>query len=168
VTTIMSFDSSSNQFAEWPGASQLPGPVQALTIANQDGTELWAAGQGSDGTAYLQRYKSGKWLPVDSKVFGVGTDIRGIQILSLSNDHGKSDTLETNHDLLLMGQIVIPDAGGFRGKASGALFNGTSVVPLLLATKGADGSTTDGSLSSIFVENPNSFFMNSSKSHQIE
>jgi hypothetical protein len=165
-TTIMSFDSASNQFAEWPGASQLPGPVQALTIANQDGTELWAAGQGNDGTAYLQRYKGGKWISVDSKVFGAGTDIRGIQILSLSKDHSNSDVLEGNHDLLLMGQIVIPDAGGFRGKASGALFNGKSVVPLLLATKGADGSTTDGSLSSIFVENPNSFFMNSSKSHE--
>lgn len=164
VTTILSFDSSNNQFTDFDGASKLPGPVQALTIANKGGQELWAAGQDSDGTAYLQRYRSGKWIPTDSKVFGAGTDIRGIQILSLSKNHGNSDIIEDNHDLLLMGQIVIP---GFRGKVSGALFNGTSLVPLLLATKGADGSTTDGSLSSIFVENPDSFFMNSGKSDNL-
>jgi hypothetical protein len=59
-----------------------------------------------------------------------------------------------------MGQINIPSFG----TVSAALYNGTNLIPFLLATKGADGQTSDGSLSSIFVENPNSFFMQSGKS----
>lgn len=160
VTTILSFNPSNNQFTALPGATNLPGPVHALTIASRDGDELWAAGQGSDGAAYLQRYNSEqKWIPVNSALFGPGTDIRGIQVIMVSENHESSDLIADNQDLLLMGQIQIPNFG----TVSAALFNGTSLVPFLLATKGADGQTTDGSLSSIFVENPNSFFMSSGK-----
>ncbi|KAL5115282.1 hypothetical protein ACEQ8H_006794 [Pleosporales sp. CAS-2024a] len=160
VTTILSYDSSSNKFAMFPGANKLPGPVQALTIADKDGKGLWAAGQTSDGAAYLQRFRNNQWIVVDSNTFGHGTDIRGIQVLTVSKNHGSTASLEAEHDVLLMGQIVIPN---FPGKVSAALFNGSSLVPFLLATKGSDGSTTDGSLSSIFVENPNSFFQNNEK-----
>lgn len=159
VTTILSYDSSNNQFTTIPGAINLPGPVNALTIATNAGDQLWAAGRGSDGAAYLQRYDGSKWLPVDSKLFGGDTDIRGIQVISLTDNHGSTDLIDGSQDLLLMGQINIPSFG----TVSAALFNGTNLIPFLLATKGADGSTTDGSLSSIFVENPNSFFMQSSK-----
>jgi hypothetical protein len=159
VTTILSFDSSNNQYTTLPGAVNLPGPVNALTIATNNGDELWAAGQGSDGAAYLQRFDGNKWMPVDSGLFGQGTDVRGIQVLSLSESHERSDLIDAGQDLLLMGQINIPSFG----TVSAALFNGTTLTPFLLATKGADGQTTDGSLSSIFVENPNSFFMQSSK-----
>ncbi|KAH5034132.1 hypothetical protein HBI75_097950 [Parastagonospora nodorum] len=161
TTTILEYDSSNSQFTMIPDANAFPGPVQALTIASADGKDLWAAGQGSDSTAFLQRFQNGKWTPVDSKLFGQGTDIRGIQIITLTESHGQSDVIENNHDLLLMGQIVIPNFKG--GKVSAALFNGTSLVPFLLATKGADGSTTDGSLSSIFVERPDQFFQNEQK-----
>ncbi|KAH7408155.1 cortical protein marker for cell polarity-domain-containing protein [Phaeosphaeria sp. MPI-PUGE-AT-0046c] len=160
ATNILSFNPSSNQFTALPGALNLPGPVNALTVANKGGDELWAAGQGSDGAAYLQRYNSDqKWIPVDSALFGPGTDIRGIQILMISENHDSSDLIAGDQDLLLMGQIQIPNFG----TVSAALFNGTKLVPFLLATKGADGQTTDGSLSSIFVENPNAFFMSSEK-----
>lgn len=158
-TTILSYDSSSNQFAVVAGASDLPGPVTALTIATNSGDELWAAGQGSDGTAYLQRFDGGKWKPVNEAMFGQDTDIRGIQVLSLSEEHGNSDIIDKGEDLLLMGQINIANFGS----ASAALFNGTTLIPFLLATKGQDGSTEPGSLSSIFVENPNSFFRQSRK-----
>ncbi|KAH7399606.1 cortical protein marker for cell polarity-domain-containing protein [Pyrenochaeta sp. MPI-SDFR-AT-0127] len=158
-TTILSYDSSSNQFAVIAGASDLPGPVTALTIATNSGDELWAAGQSSDGKAYLQRFDGGKWMPVNQAMFGENTDIRAIQVLSLSEDHGNSDIIDKDQDLLLMGQINIANFGS----ASAALFNGTTLIPFLLATKGQDGSTEPGSLSSIFVENPNSFFRQSRK-----
>jgi hypothetical protein len=159
VTTILSYDSSNNQFATIPGAINLPGPVNALTIATNAGDQLWAAGLGSDGAAFLQRYDGSKWLPVDSKLFGSETDIRGIQVISLSENHESTDLIDGSQDLLLMGQINIPSFG----TVSAALYNGTNLIPFLLATKGADGQTSDGSLSSIFVENPNSFFMQSGK-----
>jgi hypothetical protein len=155
-TMVLSYDSSSSQFSVVPGASDLPGPVTALTIATNDGSELWASGQSSDGTAYLQRFNGKKWLPVDGALFGVGTEVRGIQVLSLSENHDKSDLIDAGQDLLLMGQINITDFG----TASGALFNGSTLTPFLLATT---AEHTEGSLSSVFVENPNSFFRKSSK-----
>ncbi|KAF2831147.1 hypothetical protein CC86DRAFT_135342 [Ophiobolus disseminans] len=161
-TTILKYDSSNSQYTVVPGADKLPGPVSALTVATQSGSEFWVAGIGNDGAAYLQRFDGEKWMPVDSKLFGERTDIRGIQVLSLSTNHDRSNVIDQDQDLLLMGHINIPS---FRNDSavSAALFNGTGLIPFLLATKGADGQTTDGSLSSIFVEHPNSFFMSSKK-----
>lgn len=159
TTTVLSYDSSSNQFAVVAGANDLPGPVTALTIATDNGDEIWAAGQSKDGTAYLQRFDGSKWTPVNEAMFDKGTDIRGIQVVSLSKDHGNSKIISKGQDLLLMGQINIAKFGS----ASAALFDGTTLTPFLLATKGQDGSTEPGSLSSVFVENPNSFFRQSSK-----
>ncbi|KAK1914783.1 hypothetical protein P3342_010772 [Pyrenophora teres f. teres] len=158
-TRIMTFDSTNNQFAEIPGASGLPGPVTALTIANREGDQFWAAGQGSDGNTFLQRFDGSKWVPADPSMFGRQTDIRGIQVLTLSENHAESNIIDANQDLLLMGQINITTFG----TASAALFDGTSLAPFLLATKGQDGETESGSLSSIFVENPNSFFRQANK-----
>lgn len=158
-TTILSFDAASNQFAVIPDADKLPGAVTALTIATNTGDQIWAAGHGNDGSVYLQRYNSTGWMPVNGALFGRNTDIRGIQVLTLSNNHAQSNIIDQSQDLLLMGQINITNFG----TASAALFNGTTLIPFLLATKGQDGQTEPGSLSSIFVENPNSFFNQSSK-----
>lgn len=158
-TTILAFDSSSNQFTEIAGANDLPGPVNALTIATNTGDELWVAGLGRDRSPYLRRFDGKKWKSVDNKLFGPGTDIRGIQVVSLSENHDQSDLIDQGQDLLLMGQINI---SGF-GFVSGALFNGTGLIPFILSTKGANGETENGRLSSVFVENPNSFFMQSKK-----
>lgn len=156
-TKILTFDSTNSQYTVIPGANDLPGPVTALTIANRNGDQFWAAGQGSDGTAYLQRFDGSKWIPADPAMFGDSTDIRGIQVLSLSENHDVSQIIDQDQDLLLMGHINVTDFG----TASAVLFNGTSLIPFLLATKGQDGQTEPGSLSSIFVENPNSFFLKS-------
>jgi hypothetical protein len=159
ILTLTIDSSDKVTFEVVPDASGLPGSVTALTIANSNGDQFWAAGQGSDGTAYLQRFDGSKWMPADEAMFGDGTEIRGIQVLTLSEKHGDSKIIDNNQDLLLMGQINITNFG----TASAALFNGTTLTPFLLATKGQDGQTEQGSLSSIFVENPNSFFKNSNK-----
>ncbi|KAJ4989183.1 cellular morphogenesis protein [Stagonosporopsis vannaccii] len=150
-TTILMFDQSKNEFTDIPGANGLPGPVTALTFATRDGDQLWATGNGTDGTAYIQRFDGSTWTSVDDSLFGIGTDIRGIQVLTLSENHESSDLIDRDQDLLLMGQINITNFG----TASGALFNGTTLVPFLLATT---AENTAGSLSSIFVENPSMFF----------
>lgn len=97
VTTVLSLDPTKNQFTAIPGTNNLPGPVNALTVTNQVGDGFWAAGQGSDGTAYLQRYNGDQeWMPVDSALFGPGTDVRGIQVIQLSETHGSSDLVSDN------------------------------------------------------------------------
>ncbi|KAF2626923.1 hypothetical protein BU25DRAFT_75286 [Macroventuria anomochaeta] len=155
-TTVLLFDQSKNQFTEIAGANNLPGPVTAITVATKEGDQLWATGNSTDGTAYLQRFDGNKWTSVDNGLFGADTVIHGIQVLSLSENHASSDIIDRDQDLLLMGQINITNFG----TASGALFNGTTLAPFLLATT---AENTPGSLSSIFVENPNMFFRQSKK-----
>ncbi|KAF2636371.1 hypothetical protein P280DRAFT_156594 [Massarina eburnea CBS 473.64] len=155
-TKVFSYDSTTSQFEPISGANDLPGPVTALAPAVADGSQFWAAGQASDGSAFLQRFDGTKWLPVQDQ-FGKGTVIRGIQVLPLSKDHGDSDLIDRNQDLLILGTINIT---AYNATVSGAIFNGTKTTPFLLT------STTDGnpsSLSQIFVENPSSFFVSGSK-----
>jgi hypothetical protein len=149
-TRIFSYDSTTNQFESVPGANDLPGPVTVLSPANADSSQIWAAGEASDGSAFLQRFDGTKWIPVKDQ-FAEGTIIRGIQVLQLSEPHSKSDLLDAGQDLLILGQINTTEFG----MASGAIYNGTKVTPFLL-TSNANGEP--GSLAQIFVENPSSFF----------
>lgn len=156
VTKIMSYDSTTSQFQEFTGSRDLPGPVTALCPANSDGSQIWASGQASDGSVYLQRFDGNAWRAVDNKMFGVGTNIRGIQVLSLSEGHQRADLIDDNQDLLILGQINVTNFG----TASGVLFNGTSLIPFLLSTT---SDNTPGSLSQVFVENPQFFFRSNAK-----
>ncbi|PVI08233.1 hypothetical protein DM02DRAFT_510889 [Periconia macrospinosa] len=149
-TKIFTYDSTTSQFEPLPGAADLPGPVTALTAANREATEYWAAGQASDGSAFLQRYRDGKWLPVRDQ-FQSGTNIRSIQPLTIRDEHGNSDVIDRGEVLLILGEIQLRNSVS----ASGAIYNGSAVTPFLL-TSGPDQSR--GSLSQMFVENPDSFF----------
>ncbi|KAJ4287260.1 hypothetical protein N0V90_012658 [Kalmusia sp. IMI 367209] len=149
-TKIFTYDSTKSQFQELAGARDLPGPVDALCPASNDGSQLWAAGKASDDSSFLQRFDGAKWVSVDSKLLGSNTIIRGLQNLPLSNDHEKSELLDQNQDLLILGQINITNFG----IASAALFNGTALTPFLLSTT-AQGEA--GSLSKVFVQNENFF-----------
>jgi hypothetical protein len=155
-TKIISFDTTTNQFSEFVGSRDLPGPVTALTLASSDGTQIWVSGQASDGTAFLQRFDGSKWRPVND-MFQPGTTIRSIQVLSLSSSHGPSDMIDQQQELLILGQINVTNFGS----ASGVLYNGTSLTPFLLSTS---SDNKPGSLSQVFVENPR-FFLNKNEKH---
>ena len=154
-TYVLSYDSQNNRFENIPGAQDLPGPVTAVCRATDDGSQIWVSGAQGDNTPYLQRFDGDKWLAAPNH-FSVGTSIRGIQVLSLSNDHDKADLIDADQDLLILGTVNLTDFG----TASGVLFNGTTYIPLLLSTT-SEG--TPGSLSQVFVENPQSFFKSKSK-----
>lgn len=156
-STIFTFDSSNNQFEEFTGANKLPGPVTALTPANKGGDHLWASGQTADGSAYLQRFNGEKWLSVDNK-FQPGTNIRSMQVLMLSDKgkHEQSDLIDQKQALLILGEVNVTDFG----TASAVLFNGTDMTPFLLST---NSQNQPGSLSQVFVENPQSFFKSGGK-----
>lgn len=149
-TKVFTYDSTKSQFQEVPGAQDLPGTVDALCPANSEGSQIWAAGQTSDGSTFLQRFDGGKWNVVDNKLFGPGTTIQGLQALPLTQDHAKSDLMDQNQDLLILGQVNIT---GF-GIASAALFNGTALTPFLLAS--AKGGAS-GSLSKVVAEHEDFF-----------
>lgn len=147
-TMVFTYDSTSGQFQEVSGAGALPGTVDALAPATRDQSQMWVAGT-NDGSAFLQHFDGKEWKPVDSKLFGPGTDIRGLQSLPLTQDHGDSALLDKNQDLLILGQINITDFG----VASAALFNGSTLTPFLLTSAGG----ASGSVSKVLAERDNFF-----------
>ncbi|KAF2806793.1 uncharacterized protein BDZ99DRAFT_523365 [Mytilinidion resinicola] len=156
TTTLVTFNAQKHEFTEFTGASTVPGPVTAFCPANNDGSQFWVAGTASNDTAFLEKFDGEKWVPAATGL-GAGTDIRGIQVLSLSKDHDKTDLLENNQVLLVLGQVNVT---GF-GNASAVLFNGTAFTPFILSNT---GTNSPGSLSQAFVENPQNFF-HSKKKH---
>ncbi len=86
-----------------------------------------------------------------------GSNIRSLQMFSLSSNHDSTPLLDGSQVLMLTGSINIP---GY-GTASAALFNGTDFEPYALTTN-TDG--TPGSIARIFVQNQN-FFTTNSGSH---
>ncbi|KAI0535715.1 cortical protein marker for cell polarity-domain-containing protein [Xylaria digitata] len=151
------YDVSHNRWSSFDGASDLPGPVDALTAADEKQDKYWAAGTRSNGTVYLMKYDGNGWVPA-SIALEPETVITSLQMFSLTKDHDKSDLVDQNQALLLAGSIAIP---GF-GTASGAIYNGTTLQPYIL-TSSANTTVGSGSLSKIFVEKEN--FFKSSSSH---
>ncbi len=147
--SLATFDAKAQTWATAVGASAIPGPVTALTAANSDVSQLWVAGTATNGSAFLMLFDGTNWNSVGD-VFGTGTDIRGLQILSLSKNHASSTLISASQTLMLTGSLNLP---GF-GNASAVLFNGTTFQPFALTTT---ADNTGGSLSQIFSQNQNFF-----------
>ncbi|KAI1329573.1 cellular morphogenesis protein [Xylariaceae sp. FL0255] len=154
---LASYDASKSSWAVLANSSTLPGPVQALTAADEKQDQVWAAGS-SNGTVYLMKYDGKSWasanLALDSN-----TVINSLQMFTLTKNHDQSDLIEQNEALLLTGSIGIP---GF-GTASAAIYNGTTIQPYAL-TSSMKQAAGPGSISKIFVEKQN-FFNGSSSGH---
>jgi len=131
------------------GASSIPGPVTALAAANSDASQLWVAGTATNGSAFLMKFDGKNWNSVGDTL-GSGTNIRDLQVLSLSKNHASSNLVSASQTLMITGSLNIP---GF-GNASAILFNGTSFQPFILTSSAAN---TGGSLSQFFSQNQNFF-----------
>ncbi|KAI0196872.1 cellular morphogenesis protein [Astrocystis sublimbata] len=152
---VASYDVSGNKWTVFNGASDLPGPVDALTPATEKRDKLWAAGTRTDGSVYLMKYDGG-WKPA-SITLEPDTVVTSLQMFSLTEDHDKSDLVDQREALLITGSIQIPDFGA----ASGAIYNGTTLQPYIL-TSSMNTTVGAGSLSKFFVEKEN-FFKSSTK-----
>jgi hypothetical protein len=155
-TFLASYDVSGKKWAEFHGASSLPGPVDVLTAADEKRDQLWATGTQPNGTVYLMKY-DGNWKSASIKLES-DTVITSLQMFTVSTKHAKSELVKEDQALLLIGSIGIP---GF-GTASGALYNGTALQPYLL-TSSMNVTTGSGSIFKIFVEKENFFKSSSSK-----
>ncbi|KAH7034992.1 cortical protein marker for cell polarity-domain-containing protein [Microdochium trichocladiopsis] len=150
---LASFDASSSTWSTYPGSADIPGPVDAITIATGDGNQLWIAGAESETRSFLMKFDGQAWTKAPVS-FEDNTVIRSMQMYRLSSDHDDTTSIPANQVLMLTGSIGIP---GF-GTASVALFDGTSLKPFILSTN-ADGKA--GHVSKLFVENPSKFFTSS-------
>jgi hypothetical protein len=147
--SLATYDAKAQTWSAANGANAIPGPVTALAAANSDASELWVSGTATNGSAFLMKYDGSTWNSVGD-VLGSGTDIRGLQVLSLTTNHASSALVSAGQTLMLTGALNIP---GF-GNASAALFNGTNFQPFALTTT---SSNTGGSLSQIFSQEQNFF-----------
>ncbi|KAI4173047.1 MAG: hypothetical protein LQ343_003157 [Gyalolechia ehrenbergii] len=146
ATTLANYNTRESQWTPLDdAATAVPGPVTALTAANDDVSQFWVAGQSTNGSAFLLKYDGSKFQTIgDNGMLGDQTKIQGLSMLSLNNDHDKNDLGPQGMVLLITGSLNLPNFGN----ASAALFNGTSFAPFILATS----RNGPGSLSQLFSE----------------
>ena len=144
-TKMATYDSKKQTFTPFTKAAGLPGNLTCLTPGSSNYAEWWAAGINDDSSAWLSKFQDDKWQSVNG--IGQGTTIRGIQVLSLTSDHGSTNLVSGSETLMVVGNVNVPSFGN----ASAVLYNGTDFQPFILTNKD-DGS--QGTLASIFVSNP--------------
>jgi len=148
---LMTYDSRALTYGAIAGATALPGPITALSPGSSDGSHFWVAGKASNSSAYIEKFDGSKWSSI-GHLLGPNSEVRGLQVFTLTDKHGKSDLLNEDQDLMVLGQLNIPSFGN----VSAALYNGTNFIPFVLAS----ATNGPGSLSQAFVQNPHNFFKN--------
>ena len=157
ASSMATYNAKTQQWSALSGAaSDVPGPVTALSPANSDASQFWVAGKSTNSSAFLMKYDGSTWHTVGDTL-GKQTTIRGLQILMLSQEHGSNDLIAKDQTLLLTGQLELPSFGN----ASAALFNGTTFSPFILSTTAGNAP---GSLSQLFSQKRN-FFKAGGKFH---
>ena len=154
ATTMATYDTKTQTFQQYTGASTLPGPITALSAADSSNDEFWVGGVATkNGSFYLSKYSNNVWTGASGLL--PGTIIRGLQVMSLTANHENTALVASDQVLMISGNLNVPNFGN----ASAVLFNGTTWEPFIL-TNTNDG--TVGSVSGIFVSNPQNFINSSS------
>lgn len=147
--SLATYNTKDQLWTATTGASAIPGPVDVITPANSDMSQLWVAGTANNGSAFLMKSHGTEWKSVGD-VFGSGTIIRGLQVLPLTKNHDSSDFISASQNLMITGALNLPGSGN----ASAVLFNGTTFLPFALTTNAANSG---GSISQIFSQRQNFF-----------
>ncbi len=148
-TAMATYATETDTWTPLTGAGAIPGPVTALTPANDAASQFWVAGKSTNGSAFLMKYDGSGWKSVGDSL-GKTTTIRGLQVLHLKQNHARSSLIERDMTLVVTGQLDLPNFGN----ASAALFNGTTFSPFILSTTSGN---LPGSLSQIFSARQNYF-----------
>ncbi|KAI4229940.1 MAG: hypothetical protein L6R36_000449 [Xanthoria steineri] len=143
-TRLANYDARNQQWTALDGPdSAVPGPVTALTRADNEGSQFWLAGKSSNGSAFLMKYADSKFQPITKGGrLGDQTTIQGLAMLQLNDDHDKSDVVSRDMVLLITGSLDVPNFGN----ASAALYDGNTFIPFILSTSG----NGPGTLSQLF------------------
>ncbi|KXX78285.1 Bud site selection protein RAX2 [Madurella mycetomatis] len=150
-TFFARYDVTTQTWDAYPGAAQLPGPATVLTAGTSDGGQIWAAGtSSSDGSLYLMKSDGSTWHSAGQTSFEPGTDIRGLQVFSLTASHNENSLLNPDEALMLTGSIVLRDFG----PASAVLFDGETFTPFALTT---NSNNRRGTIARFFSETNNFF-----------
>lgn len=156
-TSLAIYKPNDEAWEAYPGASDIPGPVEVMTPGSSDNNQIWVAGtKADDGSVFLMKYNGEKWSTVKHSL-GSATVIRSLQIFTVTESHDGSDLLGHKEILMVTGSIELPDFG----MASAAIYNGTTFEPYALTTS---SSSNPGSIARIFSQKDNFF---SPKKHHL-
>ncbi|KIX05819.1 uncharacterized protein Z518_03791 [Rhinocladiella mackenziei CBS 650.93] len=144
-TSLALYDTDSQTWDVPPNS--VPGPVTAFCPATNNADHMWLAGTANNGSTFLIEVDGDNTRPVVN-AFSTGTTIYGLQVMPLSKNHGSTPLLDDDQALLVTGQLNITNFGS----AAAALFNGTDMMPLILATT-LDGNP--GTISQVFTSETN-------------
>ena len=141
ATSLANYDAKQQVWSVVSGV--VPGPVTALSPANNDASQFWVAGKSTNGSAFLMKYDGSQFQAVGDTL-GKDTVIRGLSVLQLTTQHLSNSLVDQSMTLLVTGQLNLPAFGN----VSAALFNGTTFSPFILSTS----NNNPGSLSQLFSE----------------
>ncbi|CAD6504140.1 BgTH12-05877 [Blumeria graminis f. sp. triticale] len=150
--SLVTFNTKSLNWTIFAHSEMIPGPVDSITKADSDSSQIWVSGLALNGTAFLMKFDGNSWASVGN-MLGPNTRIKGLQVLKLISNHAPSKLVPADSALLVTGSINIE---GF-GRASAALFNGIEFHPYIITSSAGQA---EGSLSQFFAEKAN-FFHNS-------
>lgn len=145
ITSLARYDSRDQIWTQVMNDA-IPGPVTAFAAVTDNGKQVWVAGTATNGSAFLIHTDDGE-NHIVTGLLSQGTTIRGLAVVNAESNHQSNDYLARDEMLLVMGQLNITNFG----PASAATFNGTAMMPLVLASK-ADGSV--GSISQLAASQP--------------
>lgn len=146
------YDADKQVWKDFAGASQIPGPVNAITPGSNDNGQIWISGNSPNGSVFIMKYDGKQWqspqlLPPPGSV------VQSLQIFTVTKPHDKSNLLDDKQVLMLTGSIPFPNVG----MASAVIYNGTDYLPYALTST----DTGAGSIAKIFSQKDN-FFTSSS------
>ncbi|KAH9942312.1 cortical protein marker for cell polarity-domain-containing protein [Epithele typhae] len=110
--------------------SDLPGPVTAVEINNNNASSIFAAGRSTDNTtSFLSFWNGVSWTSVGSTLQST-TEVTQLRMVPLQNNHNANSVIETDRVLMVSGTI----SDSSFGNASTALFDGSSFLPYIVST----------------------------------
>ena len=145
-TSIATYDTNSQSWTAG-NSSSIPGDITAFAPATSDGTELWMAGTAKNGSTFLTALNKNDYYPFGG-MFGSGTTIRGLQLISLSHGHSTYSYLDGMQSLLVTGALNLKNFGN----CAAAIFDGQKVTPFILAST---SSGQPGSIAQLFSSKQN-------------
>ena len=155
-TSLAVYKPEDEKWEDYPGAGDIPGPVDVITPASGDNEQIWVAGTSDqDEEFFLMKYDGDNWKTAEHSL-GSDTVVRSLQVFTVTEDHDETDLLGKNQVLLLTGAIELPDFG----MAAAVIYNGTNFLPYALTTS---SSSNPGSIAKIFSQKDN--FFSSGGSH---
>ncbi|KAL6908587.1 cortical protein marker for cell polarity domain-containing protein [Trichoderma evansii] len=147
------YDADNQAWTDFAGATQIPGPVNAITAGSNDNSQIWVSGNSANGSAFIMKYDGKQWQSPEVPP-PKGSAIQSLQVFTVTKAHASSNLLDDNQVLMLTGSMPFANVG----MASAVIYNGTDYLPFALTST----DTGAGSIARIFSQKDN-FFTSSTK-----